>query len=167
MSQDTLRFGILGAAKIAPDALIRPASRSERAEVIAVAARDVERAQRFADEYGIGQVNRSYDELIRNPSVNAVYNPLPASLHAEWSIRALENGKHVLCEKPFAANATEAEQMVAAAEKTHLVLLEAFHYRYHPLVNRMLEIIGSGVLGGIQEVEGGFSIPIPDLDDIR
>jgi predicted dehydrogenase len=167
VSQDTLRFGILGAAKIAPDALIRPASRSEWADVVAVAARDAKRAQCFADEYGIGQVNGSYDELIQNPSINAVYNALPASLHAEWSIRALENGKHVLCEKPFAANAIEAEQMVATAKKTRLVLLEAFHYRYHPLVNRMLEIIGSGVLGDIHDVEGEFSVPIPDLDDIR
>jgi len=135
--------------------------------VIAVAARDLERAQRFADEYGIGQVDRSYDALIRNPSINAVYNPLPASLHAEWTIRALENGKHVLCEKPFAANATEAKRMVTAANKTSLVLVEAFHYRYHPLVNRILEIMTSGVLGEIHDIEGTFCVPIPDLDDIR
>jgi predicted dehydrogenase len=162
-----LRFGVLGAAKIAPDALIKPAADSERAEVVAIAARDPERARLFAEEHGIEQVDPSYEALIRNPDIDAVYNPLPASLHAEWTLKALERGKHVLCEKPFAANASEAEQMVAAARESDLILLEAFHYRYHPLADRILEIVASGELGAVHHVEAAFCVPIPDPDDIR
>jgi predicted dehydrogenase len=167
MGGDRLRFGVLGAAKIVPDALIEPVAGSERAEVVAIAARDPERARRFADEHGIPHVDASYQALIRNPDVEAVYNPLPASLHAEWTIRALEQGKHVLCEKPFASNAAEAERMVAAAGESGLVLLEAFHYRYHPLANRILEVIAGGVLGDLHRVEAAFCVPIPDRGDIR
>jgi len=167
MGGDRLRFGVLGAAKIAPDALIKPAAGSERAAVVAIAARDPERARAFAEEHGIAQVDASYQALIRNPDVDAVYNPLPASLHAEWTLKALEEGKHVLCEKPFAANASEAERMVAAARESGLVLLEAFHYRYHPLADRILEVLGSGVLGDLHRVEAAFCVPIPDPEDIR
>jgi len=167
VSEGRLRFGILGAAKIAPDALTEPAADCERAEVVAIAARDPERAGRFAEEHGIAQVDSSYQALLRNPSVDAVYNPLPAGLHAEWTIRALELGKHVLCEKPFAANASEAEQMVAVARERDLVLLEAFHYRYHPLADRIREVIASGALGDLRRVEASFCVPIPDPDDIR
>jgi len=167
MSGDRLRFGVLGAAKIVPDALTKPAAGSERAEVVAIAARDPERARAFAEEHGIAQVDASYEALIRNPDVDAVYNPLPASLHAEWTLKALEQGKHVLCEKPFAANASEAERMVAAAKESGLVLLEAFHYRYHPLADRIREVVASGVLGDLHRVEAAFCTPIPDPEDIR
>jgi predicted dehydrogenase len=167
MSGDRLRFGILGAAKIVPNALIKPAAGSERTEVVAIAARDPGRARAFAEEHGIAQVDASYEALICNPDVDAVYNPLPASLHAEWTLKALEQGKHVLCEKPFAANASEAERMVAAAEETGLVLLEAFHYRYHPLAGRILEVVASGVLGDLHRVEAAFCVAIPDPENIR
>jgi len=167
MSGDRLRFGVLGAAKIAPDALLKPAAGSERAEVVAIAARDPERARAFAEQHGIPQVDPSYEALIRNPEVDAVYNPLPASLHAAWTLAALAQGKHVLCEKPFAANAAEAEQMVEAARESGMVLLEAFHYRYHPLADRILEVVGSGVLGDLQRVEAAFCVPIRDPQDIR
>jgi len=167
MSGDRLRIGCLGAAKIAPDALIKPAAGTERAEVVAIAARDPERARTFAEEHGIAQVDASYEALIRNPNVDAVYNPLPASLHAEWTLKALEQGKHVLCEKPFASNAAEAEQMVTAASDSGLVLLEAFHYRYHPLANRILEVLARGVLGDLHQIKGAFCVSIPDPEDIR
>jgi predicted dehydrogenase len=167
VGEDRLRLGILGAAKIAPDALIKPASRSQRAEVVAIAARDPERARSFAEAHAIEQVEASYEALIQNPNVDAVYNPLPAGLHAEWTLKALAMGKHVLCEKPFAANASEAEQMVAAATSSGLVVLEAFHYRYHPLAKRILEVIDSGALGDIQHLEAAFCAPIPDREDIR
>ena len=167
MGGDRIRFGVLGAAKITPDALIKPAADSQRVEVVAIAARDPERARGFAEEHGIPQVDSSYEALIRNPDIEAVYNPLPASLHAEWTHRALEQGKHVLCEKPFAANAVETEEMVAAAEESGLILLEAFHYRYHPLANRIQEVVASGALGDIQQVEAVFCVPISDPEDIR
>ena len=158
MARDRLRFGVLGAARITPAALIAPAADSQRAQVVAIAARDPERARRFAEEHRIERVDPTYEALIENPDVDAVYNPLPASLHAQWTIQALERGKHVLCEKPFAANAPEAEQMVAAARERDRVLVEAFHYRYHPLANRIVEVVASGALGDVRRLEAAFCV---------
>ena len=112
---DSLRFGILGAAKIAPAAIIVPASKGREAEVVVMAARDRTRAVQFAEAHGIARVAKDYQEVIEDPQIDAVYNPLPQSLHLEWSLRALRTGKHVLCEKPFAANAREAREMVDTA----------------------------------------------------
>jgi predicted dehydrogenase len=162
-----LRIGILGAARIAPMALVRPARDVPEATVAAVAARDRARAEKFAARGGIPRVHASYADLIADPEIDAIYNPLPNSLHCEWSIRALEAGKHVLCEKPLASNATEAEQMAAAARRTGRRLVEAFHWRYHPLAARMLEIIAGGELGAVRDVETRFCVPIPMPNDIR
>jgi predicted dehydrogenase len=162
-----LRFGILGAAKIAPKALIQPAQEGPEATVDVVAARDPERASRFASEHGISRVARDYAAVIADPDVDVVYNPLPMHLHAEWTIEALRAGKDVLCEKPFAANAVEAERMVRVASETGRLLVEAFHYRYHPLFARVLEIVRSGQLGTLQHMEGGFKVAIKDRTDLR
>jgi predicted dehydrogenase len=162
-----LRFGILGAAKIAPGALIKPAKEGAEATVDVVAARDPERAARYATEHGIPRVARSYAELIADPEIDVVYNPLPMNLHAEWTIAALRAGKDVLCEKPFASNAVEAERMVQTARETGRVLVEAFHYRYHPLFERVLDIVRSGQLGTLQHMEGGFKVAIKDRTDLR
>jgi predicted dehydrogenase len=124
-----LRFGILGAANIAPPALINPAISHPEAEVYAVAARDPQRAQAYARKHGIPKVHTSYDALIHDPEIDAVYNPLPNGLHYEWTMKALEAGKHVLLEKPAANTAEETKQMFELAERKGLVLLEAFHYR--------------------------------------
>jgi predicted dehydrogenase len=112
-------------------------------------------------------VHASYADLLADPEIDAVYNPLPNGLHAEWSIAALEAGKHVLCEKPFTANATEAEAVAAAATRTGLVVMEAFHYRYHPLAHRMREIVESGELGTTRRVETALCFPLPKFSDIR
>src|SRR5881296_1779309 len=117
-----LRFGILGAARIAPMALVRPARRVPEATVLAVAARDPERARRFASRHSIPRVHESYEALLADPEIEAVYNPLPNALHAEWTIRALEAGKHVLCEKPFARRAHEVEEAFDLAKREGLVL---------------------------------------------
>ncbi len=167
MSDTPLRIGILGAARIAPMALIRPARAAPEAAVVAVAARDPQRAQAFATKHGIGRVHSSYDALLADPEVDAVYNPLPNSLHCEWTIRALHAGKHVLCEKPIASNAAEAERMAQAAQQTERVLVEAFHWRYHPLAARLREIIGSGELGAVRHVEAHLCIPLLLPGDIR
>ncbi len=167
MSERPLRIGILGAARIAPMALVRPARDVPGVEVTAVAARDVERAKKFAAKHGIRRVHGSYDELIADTDIDAIYNPLPNGLHCEWTIRALEAGKHVLCEKPIASNAAEARLMQAAAEKAGHVLTEAFHWRYHPLTTRVREILDSGDLGAIQHVEVSTCIPLPIPGDIR
>lgn len=165
--EDPLRFGILGAARIAPMALVRPARRVPEATVVAVAARDPARARRFAAKHGIPRVHESYDALLADPWVEAIYNPLPNALHAAWTIRALEAGKHVLCEKPFSATVAEAEAMAAAAQRTGRVLVEAFHYRYHPLFARLRTILTGGELGEVRHLEAHFCIPMLVPQDIR
>jgi predicted dehydrogenase len=162
-----LRIGILGAARIAPMALVRPARHVAGADVAAVAARDVARARAFAARHGIAKVHDSYDALLADPAVDAVYNPLPNGLHCEWTIRALEAGKHVLCEKPFAANAEEAQRMASAAHRTGRLLVEAFHWRYHPLAARVKELLASGAIGAPRRYEAWFAIPLALRNDIR
>jgi predicted dehydrogenase len=162
-----LRFGCLGAARIAPGALVKPAKSSADAEVRAIAARDPVRAAAFAGRHGIPVVHQSYDAVLADDEVDAVYNPLPNGLHAKWTLMALDAGKHVLCEKPFTANAAEAERVAAAAEKSGRVVMEAFHWRYHPLARRALEIIQSGQLGEVQHVEAALCFPLFKRDDIR
>jgi predicted dehydrogenase len=162
-----LRIGILGAARIAPMALIRPARAVPEAAIVAVAARDPARARAFATKHGIPRVADSYDALLADPELDAVYNPLPNSLHAEWTIKAMEAGKHVLCEKPLASNADEAAAMVQAAARCDRRLVEAFHYRYHPLAARMKAIVDTGALGTVRHVEATMCIPLPFPGDIR
>ncbi len=163
-----LKFGVLGAATITPVALLKPARRTGRATVEAVAARDPARAQAFADKHGIARVAASYEELIHDPGLDAIYNPLPNGLHGYWTMEALKAGKHVLCEKPFTANADEA-RAVAEVASAHagLVVMEAFHYQYHPLTKRLVEIVRSGELGNITNVDVAFSAPLWKKGDIR
>ena len=163
----TLRIGILGAASIAPAALIKPARDNAEVEVAAVAARDTSRAQAFATKHGIASVHPSYEALIADPSLDAVYNPLPNGLHGKWTRAALAAGKHVLCEKPFTANAAEAREIAALAAGSDRVVMEAFHYRYHPLALRVEEIVASGELGTLQRVETALCFPLPKFSDIR
>ena len=159
-----IRFGILGAARIAPDALIKAAHNAPEAEVVAVAARDPKRAQEFAATNKISRVLATYEDLVNDPELDVIYNPLPNSLHCEWTIAALRAGKHVLCEKPLASNAAEAERMSKAADETGKILGEAFHYRYHPLADRVRALISDGTLGRLVHVEGQFSVPIPETN---
>ena len=148
-------------------ALIRPARAVPEAWVVAVAARDPARARAFAQRQRIPRVHETYDALIQDPELDAVYVPLPNSLHAEWSIGALRAGKHVLCEKPLASNAEEAQRMAATAAETGRLLIEAFHYRYHPLAARMKEIIDGEELGTIRHLEAHFCVPLLFPGNIR
>jgi predicted dehydrogenase len=148
-------------------ALIRPARAVPEAWVVAIAARDVRRARAFAQRHGIPRVHETYAALVEDPELDAVYIPLPNSLHAEWSIRALRAGKHVLCEKPLASNAEAAQRMAATAAETGRVLIEAFHYRYHPLAARMKEIVDGGELGTIRHLEAHFCVPLLFPGNIR
>src|SRR3954451_13700611 len=136
-----LRLGILGAARIAPNALIRPARHVADAEVVAVAARDRDKAPRFAKKRAIATVLGSYEALLAHPNVDAVYKPLPNGLHGKWTRAALAAGKHVLCEKPFTASGDEAAEVAAVAASSGRVVMEAFHYRYHPLAARVRELL--------------------------
>jgi predicted dehydrogenase len=161
----SIRIGVLGAARIAPTALIKPAQAVEGVTVAAVAARDRGRAEAFAHKHGIATIHGSYAELVNDPSLDAIYNPLPNGLHAEWTIAALEAGKHVLCEKPFTSNAAQAREVAAKAGDR--VVMEAFHYRYHPLAKRLQAIAQSGELGEITRVETAMCFPLPRFGDIR
>jgi predicted dehydrogenase len=164
---EPLRIGTLGAASIAPSALLSPAKRLPEVEVTAVAARDPERARRFAKRHGIPRVLPDYASLIDDPEIDAIYNPLPNSHHCEWTIRALEAGKHVLCEKPLASNAEEARRMTEAAVRSERLLMEAFHWRHHPLAARMREIVTEGTLGRIRHIEASLCVPMLSPGDIR
>jgi predicted dehydrogenase len=162
-----VRIGILGAARIAPRALIDPAKDNPDVVVAAVAARDASRAQAFAAKHNIARVHDDYAKLIADPDVDAIYNPLPNGLHGKWTRAAIEAGKHVLCEKPFTANAAEAREIAELAATSDRVVMEAFHYRYHPLALRIEEIIASGELGTLQRVEATLCFPLPMFSDIR
>ncbi|WP_042390729.1 Gfo/Idh/MocA family protein [Streptacidiphilus melanogenes] len=168
---ENLRIGLLGAATIAPSALIEPARAVPRVSVVAVAARDRLRGDAFARKHGIPAVHTGYDALLADPDVDAVYIPLPNGLHAEWTLKALAAGKHVLCEKPFTANRAEAEGVADAADAANardgLVVMEAFHYRHHALAARMREIVESGELGTLRRVEAELCFPLPRFGDIR
>jgi predicted dehydrogenase len=166
----SLSVGILGAARIAPAALIRPARSNPEVTVELVAARDPERGRAFAGKHRIPRVADAYEAVVTDPAIDAVYIPLPNSLHAEWTLAALAAGKHVLCEKPFTSNAEEAATVARAAERaaaSGVVVMEAFHYRYHPLARRMVEIVASGELGRVRHIETWLCAPIANKSDIR
>lgn len=163
---EPLRIGILGAARITELALIKPAY-ATGAALVAVAARDRSRADAFAEQHRIGKVHDTYDQLLADPDVEAIYNPLPNSLHGPWNRRALEAGKHVLTEKPSASNAADAadtESVVTASGRT---FLEGFHYLYHPLIARAHEIVVSGEIGELQRVDSAVEMPAPEDSDPR
>lgn len=157
-----LRIGCLGAARITPRVICHPASVRGDVALTAVAARDLKRAEAFAARYSFAAAVDSYAALIERPDVDLVYNALPAHLHAHWSIAALRAGKHVLCEKPFAMNAAQAEAVVAAARDSGKRVIEAYHDRYHPVWTRLLEWLAEGRIGEVRRIEAAFCAPIPD-----
>jgi predicted dehydrogenase len=161
-----MRIGILGAAGIAPAAIIRPVRRRDGdVTIAAVASRDEERAARYAAEHEIPAWYGDYQQLIDDPSIDLIYNALPPSRHADLSIAALQAGKDVLCEKPFAMNAAHARAMNEAATSSGRRIIEAFHDRYHPLQAAILEILASGRLGQLTTMTANFSATIPFADD--
>jgi len=164
-SSKPVKIAMLGAAKIGNWGMVQPCQKIEGAELYAVAARDKSRAEEYSRKYKIPRVHNSYESMLEDPEVDAIYNPLPNSLHCEWTVRALEAGKHVLCEKPFASNAQEARQMQDAAHSNQRVLMEAFHYRFHPLAKRLQEAVGQ--LGKIEHVETNMCVPLFSPRDIR
>ncbi|HEY1752412.1 MAG TPA: Gfo/Idh/MocA family oxidoreductase [Caulobacteraceae bacterium] len=159
------RIGLLGASKIAPPAVIAPARNSPDFEVVAVGARDAGRARAYADEHGIAHVAGSYAELVSRDDIDVVYNALPPAGHEAWTIAALEAGKAVLCEKPFAMNAAQARRMTEAAERTGRLLVEAFHYRFHPVIRRAEQLIRDGALGRLTRARAEFKGTIPRSPD--
>ena len=163
----TLRIGVLGAARITRTALLLPAAVTDGVVVAAVAARSPERAAKWAASRGIPRVHASYDELLADDSLDAVYIPLPAALHGAWTLKAIAAGKHVLVEKPFTANAGQARAVETAADASSLVVMEAHHPSFHPLTSRIREIVKSGMLGDLTRAAAWFHGPIPPSGDIR
>ncbi len=165
----TVRLGLVAASRIAVPAIVEPVADVDGVELVAVAARDLGRAQEAAAEWGADRAYGSYEELLADPDVDAVYIGTPASLHREWAIAAIEAGKHVLCEKPFAANADDARLIADVANGSDVVVMEAFHWRYHPYAAQIREVLDSGVLGRIDRIEAAFDIPEGRIgrDDIR
>ena len=159
---------MLGAAWIGPMGLIEPAKETDGVEVVAVAARDPRRARAYAFEHGLPLVLETYDALLASSEIDAVYNPLPNSHHARWTVAALEAGKPVLLEKPFTANADEARRVAEAAERTGLAVMEAFHWRFHPQAERAIELVAEGAVGEVAHVEAAMVFPsMHGPDDIR
>ncbi|WP_176444700.1 Gfo/Idh/MocA family protein [Paenibacillus herberti] len=152
-----LSWGVLGVASIARRAVIPGLLESQFNEVKALASRDVAKAKQAAEEFGIEKAYGSYEELIWDDAIDAVYIPLPNHLHREWAIRALQAGKHVLCEKPLALTAAEAEEMAAAAAASGKILAEAFMYRHHPRYDMIRSIIASGEIGDIRNIHATFT----------
>ncbi|WP_322412202.1 Gfo/Idh/MocA family oxidoreductase [Microbacterium invictum] len=153
-----LRVGIFGSGGIAERAMAEPAASIDGVEVVAVGSRDPERARAFADRFGIAAAG-SYADVMANPEVDLIYVALPPAVHAEWATAALRAGTHVLCEKPLSANGADARRIAEAADEAGRAAFVGFHYRLHSFTRRLLEVLASGVLGEIEDIEVDFSIP--------
>ncbi|HEY1447795.1 MAG TPA: Gfo/Idh/MocA family oxidoreductase [Caulobacteraceae bacterium] len=160
-----ISIGLLGASRIARTAVITPARENPHFVVSSVAARDPERARAYAAEHGIPHVAEDYAALVRRDDVDVIYNGLPPAGHKSWTIAALESGKAVLCEKPFARNAAEAREMAAAAQAAGSLLLEAFHYRFHNVMRAAVALAHEGALGELRTLEAIFEVAIPRAPD--
>jgi predicted dehydrogenase len=161
-----VRWGIISTADI-NGKLLAGAAASDDVEVVAVGSRDLGRARAFADRHGIRRAYGSYEDLLADPEVEAVYNPLPNTMHVEWSIKALEAGKHVLCEKPMSRHVDEVEAAFDAAERTGRLLSEAFMWRHNPQTRRLEELVAAGAVGELRLVRSAFSYALFDHDNIR
>ena len=167
MSDRKLRWGVLSTARIGKKAVNPAIQASENGDLVAVASRDADRARAFAEETGIPTSYGSYEELLADENIDAIYNPLPNSLHKEWTIRAAEAGKHILCEKPLTLSAAECREMTDAASKAGVKLMEGFMYRFHPRTNQALEMLHDGAIGDIKQIRSSFTFKLDRPNDIR
>jgi xylose dehydrogenase (NAD/NADP) len=163
---DPLRLGLLSTARI-NDAILAAAATTDRVEVVAVASRDAAKAEAYAQERGIPRAYGSYERLLDDNGVDAVYISLPNSLHHEWTLNALDARKHVLCEKPFVRSAAQAEEAFDRAHEAGRVLMEAFMYRFHPQAAEVKELVDSGAVGRLQLVRSSYSFLLSDPSDVR
>jgi len=167
MMPDTIRWGVISTANIGAKRVIPAIKKAVNGEVVAVASRSLDKAKAFADEHGFPKAYGSYEELFADPDVDAIYNPLPNSLHAKWSIKAAAAGKPTLCEKPFASDADEAQQIVDAFVAHNVLLAEAFMYRFHPQNQRAQQMVQDGAIGRPLAMSSGFTFSISDEANIR
>ena len=163
---DQLRWGILGTARIA-DALVPALQGATNCALVAIASRQGETARAWAATRQVPMTFGSYDEMLASDAIDAVYIPLPNALHKEWAIRAAQHGKHVLCEKPLAANAADAQEMAAAADTAGVRLMEAFMYRFHPQTRRLHALVAEGAVGQVKNVRANFGFYLSREGDVR
>ena len=164
---DTVRWGIISTANIGRGRVIPAINQSSYNEVVAVGSRDLAKARAFADDLNIPRAYGSYEELIADPDVDVIYNPLPNSMHAEWSIKCAEAGKPTLCEKPFASDAPEAQTMTDAFTQRNVLFAEGFMYRFHPQTQKVKSLVDSGAIGKVNVVNATFNFAIGDDNNIR
>jgi len=167
MSDHRIRWGVLGTAHIGQVAVNPAIQASSNGRLVAVASRDAERARAFARAGDIPEHHGSYQALLDDPAIDAVYLPLPNSQHREWTVRAAEAGKHVLCEKPLGLTAAECAAMAAAARASGVLLMEAFMYRFHPRSTRVVELVRSGTIGDLRLIRSAFTFRLTRPDNIR
>jgi xylose dehydrogenase (NAD/NADP) len=166
-NKDVVRWGILGNARVANRAVGPGMQRSSNGVIYAIASRSMERAKEYSNLFGVENSYGSYEDLLKDPNVQAVYIPLPNTLHREWTVRAAESGKHVLCEKPLASNATEAQEMIDACRRNDVLLMEAFQYRLHPQNQAVRKLIDDGRIGRVIGLTANFSAGRPPAGNIR
>ncbi len=162
-----VKWGVLGVAKIAVEKVIPAMQRGEISQIAAIASRDLAKARAAADMLGIARAYGSYEEMLADPEVEAVYNPLPNELHVPWSVRALDAGKHVLCEKPIALSAEEARALIAARARSGRIVAEAFMVRFHPQWRRARELVAAGSIGAVSAIQTFFSYRLLDPANVR
>ena len=165
-TMDALRLGLLSTANINAQ-ILHGAAETDRVEIVAVGSRDGARAQAYAAEHGIGRAHGSYEALLADDGVDAVYIGLPNGMHHAWTLRALEAGKHVLVEKPYTRHADEVAAAFDAAERAGLVVMEAFMYRHHPQTATVRDLVVGGAIGRLQAVKTTFTFPLDDLANVR
>src|SRR5579862_3169296 len=164
---DKVRWAVLGVAKIATTKVIPAMQKGEWSEIVGIASRDLNKSKTAADKLGIPKAYGSYEELLSDPEIDAIYNPLPNHLHVPWSIRAAEAGKHVLCEKPIAMSVAECRTLIAARDRTGVKIGEAFMVRAHPQWLRARELVRSGAIGDLRSIIAAFSYFNRDPANIR
>ena len=167
MPDNKVRWGILSTARIGQKRLIPAIQKSRNGVVTSVASRDLRKAKQFGREMGIPHAMGSYEELLASKDVDAVYIPLPNSLHKEWTVKAAEAGKHVLCEKPMGLDVEEVNAMSAAASANHVKLMEAFMYRFHPQTEKIIQMVRDGEIGKLRAIQAAFAFTLNNWDDIR
>lgn len=167
MTEKVMRWGVISTANIGRVAVLPAIQRSSNGQLVAVASRTEEDARTFADKLGIPRAYGTYEALLAADDIDAVYIPLPNSLHREWAIKSAGAGKHILCEKPLALNAAECEEMEAAALQHGVVLMEAFMYRFHPQTEKVLELVQSGAIGEPRLIYAAFTFRLSNPENIR
>ena len=159
MADQPLQIGALGCADILTDSLFNVYAQVPDVRLAAIASRSLEKAREYAAKHAVPRYYGSYQEIIDDPQVELVYVPLPNGMHAEWTIRALQAGKPVICQKPLCSNEAEGKRILEVEQATGLPLIEAWHYRYHPIAQRVRQILASGMLGKLRTIESRFNVP--------